>query len=109
MAQPRILLLLLDQVIHHPFEIVAVFCRPRFALLVQIEKDFIFPTGRSWAEDLDYPPELANIPESAVESFAGVANPFSLGRLEPGEIVVTGGTQFLRPQQAVAFTQGAAL
>lgn len=48
----------------------------------------IFPTGRAWAEDLDYPPELANVPESAVESFAGVANPFSLGRLERGERVL---------------------
>jgi arsenite methyltransferase len=51
-------------------------------------EDFIFPTGRSWAEDLGYPPELANVPESAVESFAGVANPFSLGRLAPGEGVL---------------------
>jgi SAM-dependent methyltransferase len=51
------------------------------------EKDFIFPTGRAWAEDLDYPPELANVPETAVESFAGVANPFSLGRLELGKRV----------------------
>jgi arsenite methyltransferase len=48
------------------------------------EKDFIFPTGRAWAEDLEYPPELANVPDTAAESFAGVANPFSLGRLEPG-------------------------
>src|SRR5437763_3263836 len=52
------------------------------------EKDFIFPTGRSWAEDLDYPPELASVPDRAVESFAGVANPFSLGRLAPGERVL---------------------
>jgi arsenite methyltransferase len=52
------------------------------------EKDFIFPTGHSWAEDLDYPPELANVPDRAVESFAGVANPFSLGRLAPGERVL---------------------
>src|SRR5438477_1584807 len=52
------------------------------------QQDFIFPTGRAWAEDLDYPPELANVPESAVESFAGVANPFSLGRLAAGERVL---------------------
>jgi arsenite methyltransferase len=47
------------------------------------EKDFVFPTGRPWAEDLGYPDELASVPETAVQSFAGVANPFSLGRLEP--------------------------
>lgn len=52
------------------------------------ERDFIFPTGRAWAEDLGYPPELANVPDTAVESFAGVANPWKLGRLEPGERVL---------------------
>ena len=52
------------------------------------EKDFVFPTGRAWAEDLGYPPELAQVPESAASSFAGVANPFTLGRLEPGERVL---------------------
>ena len=51
-------------------------------------RDFIFPTGRAWAEDLGYPPELANVPETAVESFAGVANPWQLGRLAPGERVL---------------------
>jgi arsenite methyltransferase len=52
------------------------------------ERDFIFPTGRAWAEDLGYPEELANVPNAAVESFAGVANPFSLGRLQTGERVL---------------------
>jgi arsenite methyltransferase len=52
------------------------------------EKDFIFPTGRAWAEDLGYPVELANVPESAVGSFAGVANPWQLGRLAQGERVL---------------------
>ena len=52
------------------------------------ERDFIFPTGRAWAEDLDYPPELANVPDSAAASFAGVANPWSMGRLVPGERVL---------------------
>ncbi len=51
-------------------------------------KDFIFPTGRAWAEDLGYPDELTNVPERSAERFAGVANPFSLGRLEPGERVL---------------------
>jgi arsenite methyltransferase len=54
---------------------------------LQPDRDFIFPTGRAWAEDLGYPPELARVPETAVESFAGVANPFSLGRLHRGEQV----------------------
>jgi arsenite methyltransferase len=52
------------------------------------EQHFVFPTGGSWAEDLGYPAELANVPESAVESFAGVANPFSLGRIEAGARVL---------------------
>jgi arsenite methyltransferase len=52
------------------------------------ERDFIFPTGRAWAEEMGYPDELAAVPERAVESFAGIANPWSLGRLEPGERVL---------------------
>ena len=52
------------------------------------ERDFIFPTGRAWAEDLRYPPELAAVPDAAAESFAGVANPWELGRLAPGERVL---------------------
>lgn len=54
----------------------------------QPEKEFIFPTGRPWAEDLDYPEELASVPEAAVESFAGVANPWTMGRLAEGEKVL---------------------
>ncbi len=53
------------------------------------EEDFIFPTGRSWAEELDYPRELLDhVPERSVESFAGVANHFKLGQIEPGERVL---------------------
>jgi arsenite methyltransferase len=51
-------------------------------------RDFVFPTGRPWAEDLQYPAELAGVPDAAVESFAGVANPWELGRLAPGERVL---------------------
>jgi SAM-dependent methyltransferase len=51
-------------------------------------QDFVFPTGRPWAQDLGYPEELARVPEPSVKSFAGVANPFSLGRIEPGSTVL---------------------
>ena len=54
----------------------------------QPETEFIFPTGRAWAEDLAYPDELDNVPEGAVESFAGVANPWTMGRLVEGERVL---------------------
>jgi arsenite methyltransferase len=57
------------------------------------EEDFIFPTGRAWAEDLDYPSELlARVPDAAAESFAGVANPFALGALARGERVLDVGS-----------------
>ncbi len=53
------------------------------------EHDFIFPTGRAWALDLGYPPDLLErVPDASAESFAGVANPFSLGALAPGERVL---------------------
>src|SRR5205809_329130 len=52
------------------------------------EKDFIFPAGRAWAEDLGYPEELSDVPETAVGSFAGVANPWQLGRLALAERVL---------------------
>ena len=52
-------------------------------------RDFMFPTGRDWAADLEYPPALlARVPEGSAESFAGVANPFSLGSLATGERVL---------------------
>jgi SAM-dependent methyltransferase len=54
----------------------------------QPEAEFIFPTGRAWAEDLGYPAELARVPVSAAESFAGVANPWTLGRHATGERVL---------------------
>ena len=52
-------------------------------------QEFIFPTGRAWAQELGYPePELARVPDATVESFAGVANHWSLGRIEPGAVVL---------------------
>jgi arsenite methyltransferase len=53
------------------------------------ERDFIFPTGRAWARELGYPePELSRVPDATVESFAGVANPWLLGRIQPGSVVL---------------------
>jgi SAM-dependent methyltransferase len=55
--------------------------------------EFHFHTGRAAAKRLGYDNALVErMPEAAVESFAGVANPFSLRRLEPGEKVVDAGS-----------------
>jgi SAM-dependent methyltransferase len=53
------------------------------------ERDFIFPTGRGWARELGYPePELSRVPDATVDSFAGVASHWELGRIEPGAVVL---------------------
>jgi arsenite methyltransferase len=53
------------------------------------DQDFIFPTGRPWAQELEYPePQLSRVPDATVESFAGVANHWLLGRIDPGSVVL---------------------
>jgi arsenite methyltransferase len=50
---------------------------------------FHFHTGRELARRLGYDDDVvADLPDRAVESFAGVANPFALRPLVPGERVV---------------------
>ncbi len=52
------------------------------------EGEFHFHTGRFATEQLGYDPAwLADLPESAVEAFAGVANPFAWGLPGAGEKV----------------------
>jgi SAM-dependent methyltransferase len=52
-----------------------------------------FHTGRPLAARLGYDPAAVGaLPDRAVESFAGVGNPFSLRRIEPGERVVDVGS-----------------
>jgi SAM-dependent methyltransferase len=52
-------------------------------------KGFHFHVGRYLASRLGYPAtQVDPLPDSAVESFAGVGNPFAFGELEPGAVVV---------------------
>src|SRR5438034_7322791 len=54
---------------------------------------FHFHTGRALARRLGYEAGAMDaFPDRAVESFAGVGNPFSLRRLAPGERVVDVGS-----------------
>jgi arsenite methyltransferase len=54
---------------------------------------FHFHTGRDLARRLGYRMDLVDeLPDVAVESFAGVANPFELRSIEPGERVVDVGS-----------------
>lgn len=63
---------------------------------------FHFHTGRPLAARLGYDAGLTGaLPDRAVESFAGVANPFSLRPLEPGEKVAdVGFDSFIAAGQA---------
>ena len=55
--------------------------------------DYHFHTGRPLAAHLGYDSAVVDsLPDAAVESFAGVANPFALRRLMPGERVVDAGS-----------------
>jgi arsenite methyltransferase len=57
------------------------------------EKGFHFHTGRPLAAMLGYEPsETDPLPDSVIESFAGVGNPFAFGHLKPGETVVEVGS-----------------
>ncbi|HKG11209.1 MAG TPA: methyltransferase domain-containing protein [Gaiellaceae bacterium] len=92
---------------HIDVELLKIEIKKMYAAVSQApDNEFIFPTGRAWAEDLDYPDELARVPETAAESFAGVANPFALGRLEAGEDVLDigcgAGTDTLVAAQMIA-------
>ncbi len=52
-------------------------------------KGFHFHTGRLLADRLGYPSKrVATLPDAAVESFAGVGNPFAWGEPDPGETVL---------------------
>jgi len=63
------------------------------AVAVTPDAEYHFHTGRRLATKLGYDPDVvASFPDVAVESFAGVGNPFSLRPLQPGERVVDVGS-----------------
>ena len=63
------------------------------AVAVEPAATYHFHTGRPLATRLGYEADLVDaLPDAAVESFAGVGNPFSLRRLEQGEQVVDVGS-----------------
>jgi arsenite methyltransferase len=63
------------------------------AVAVEPDADYHFHTGRRLAAKLGYDTDVvASFPDVAVESFAGVGNPFSIRPLESGERVVDVGS-----------------
>ena len=59
---------------------------------VDPDREYHFHTGRPLAKRLGYDPAVVDrLPDAAVESFAGVANPFSLSPLPEGACVVDAG------------------
>src|SRR5262245_49625893 len=63
------------------------------AVAVAPDGKYHFHTGRRLAAQLGYDRDVVDsLPDVAVESFAGVANPFSLRSLQPGDRVVDVGS-----------------
>jgi SAM-dependent methyltransferase len=59
------------------------------AVAVDPHAHYHFHTGRPLTRRLGYDQNVvATLPDSAVEAFAGVGNPFTMGRLQAGERVV---------------------
>lgn len=59
------------------------------AVAEEPDRGFHFHTGRPLTRMVGYSEEwLQNVPEVAIESFAGTGNPFSLGQISPGEQVL---------------------
>ena len=56
---------------------------------MSVRGKFSYPTGREGAEALGYDPDIINgAPKRILESFCGVGNPFSLGKISPGDTVL---------------------
>jgi len=63
------------------------------AVAIEPKSEYHFHTGRRLAAKLGYDAQVVDsLPEIAVESFAGVGNPFSMRPLEAGERVVDVGS-----------------
>jgi SAM-dependent methyltransferase len=63
------------------------------AVAIDPHGDYHFHTGRALAARLGYDSAIVDpMPDAAVESFAGVANPFSMRNLSPGDRVVDAGS-----------------
>ena len=59
------------------------------AVALSPQNEFHFPTGRRACEVLGYPEQhLADVPDKAAESFAGVGYPFATGVMREGDIVL---------------------
>lgn len=53
------------------------------------EGQFTYPVGRAGLKGLNYDPRLvAALPDAVADSYCGVGNPFSLGKINAGETVL---------------------
>jgi arsenite methyltransferase len=68
--------------------------REKYRAVAEVpDATYHFHTGRPLADRLGYDPAVVNqLPDQAVESFAGVGNPFSLRAIQAGERVVDVGS-----------------
>jgi len=84
----------MDDVVKVDAELLRAEVRQKYKeVAVDPHGTFHFHTGRPLAKRLRYDDTIVDtLPDVAVESFAGVANPFSVAQITPGERVVDVGS-----------------
>lgn len=77
-------------IVSHKREAIQRAVRDMYTAVATMPKqEFHFPTGRAACDVLGYPQEsLAALPETAIESFAGVGYPFAAGVIRAGHRVL---------------------
>jgi len=77
-------------IVSHKREAIQRAVRDMYTAVAKLPKQkFHFPTGRAACDVLGYPQEsVAALPETAIESFAGVGYPFAAGVIRAGDRVL---------------------
>ena len=85
---------IIETITHIPYDVLRRAIKMEYALVAHNpHKGYHFHTGRDALTRIGYDPDLYNsLPEENISSFAGTGNPFSLGPIHQGDVVIDVGS-----------------